>query len=94
VTTLKIDRSFVDGLAGPDAGARNIVEWITGLADALRLEVVAEGVETADQLRELDRINAHLAQGFLWARPLPAGDVAAWYAALPQAGTVREPTLF
>lgn len=94
VTTLKIDRSFVDGLGGTDADAGNIVEWITGLADALRLEVVAEGVETADQLRELDRLNAHLAQGFLWARPLPADDVAGWCAGLPPAGAVHEPRLF
>jgi predicted signal transduction protein with EAL and GGDEF domain len=82
VTTLKIDRSFIDGLDGTDAGAGNIVEWITGLADALRLNVVAEGVETPAQLHELDRLNAQLAQGFLWAEPLPAAEVAGWHAAL------------
>ena len=77
VDELKIDRSFVDGL-GQEPEDTAIVAAIMGLASALGLEVVAEGVETAVQARELLRLGAHVGQGYLWSRPLsPAGIAAA-----------------
>ena len=68
---LKIDRSFVaDVDGGPDQAA--ITQAIIKLARSLRLEVVAEGVETAGQRDELDRLGCQMAQGFLYSNPVPA----------------------
>ena len=69
---LKIDRSFVDGL-GDDPEDTAIVTAIISLARALGLRVVAEGVETERQLAELRRLGCDRAQGFMFARPRPAG---------------------
>jgi diguanylate cyclase (GGDEF)-like protein len=71
VDVLKIDRSFIDGLGtDPEDGA--IVLAIVSLARALRLEVVAEGVEHLHQLEALQRLGCNAVQGFLLARPVPA----------------------
>jgi EAL domain-containing protein (putative c-di-GMP-specific phosphodiesterase class I) len=77
VDVLKIDRSFVDGL-GSDPHDTSIVQAITALADAMALEILAEGVETSCQLDALVELGCPLAQGFLWSRPLPADDATAW----------------
>jgi diguanylate cyclase (GGDEF)-like protein len=71
VDTLKIDRGFVREL-GTDEGDQAIVRSIMSLADAFKLEVVAEGVETADAARTLLDFNCYRAQGFLLSRPLEA----------------------
>jgi diguanylate cyclase (GGDEF)-like protein len=71
VDSLKIDRSFIDGLGtDPEDGA--IVLAIVSLAQALRLGVVAEGVEHFHQLEALHRLGCDAVQGFLLARPAPA----------------------
>lgn len=70
VSFLKVDRSFVDGLA-PESEDIPIVQAVLGLADAMGLRVVAEGVETSEQLEELSRLGCHLAQGYFFAKPLP-----------------------
>jgi diguanylate cyclase (GGDEF)-like protein len=66
---LKVDRSFVEGL-GRDAEATAIVEAVAGIARGMGLELVGEGVEDPGQLRELERLAAHRAQGFLLGRPM------------------------
>jgi diguanylate cyclase (GGDEF)-like protein/PAS domain S-box-containing protein len=69
---LKIDRSFVadiDGRGGP------IVDAVVRLARAFSLPVVGEGVETEEQLAELRRLGCELAQGFLFAKPLPEAEL-------------------
>ena len=71
---LKIDRSFVDGL-GKDDNDTVLVSGMVGLAHALGLKVVAEGVETAEQLARLREMGCDVAQGYLISRPVPA-DVA------------------
>lgn len=71
VDTLKIDRGFVREL-GTDEGDQAIVRSIMSLADAFRLEVVAEGVETAAAARILLDFDCYRAQGFLLSRPLEA----------------------
>ncbi|GAC1597554.1 MAG: hypothetical protein NVS3B21_22280 [Acidimicrobiales bacterium] len=76
VDELKIDRSFIDGL-GQEPEDTAIVAAIMGLANALGLEVVAEGVETAVQAGELLRLGAHLGQGYLWSRPLNPDAISA-----------------
>ena len=68
---LKIDRSFVTPVAD-DASAAAIVESVVRLGHALGLLVVAEGVETADQLSTLRDLGCDLAQGFYLARPAAA----------------------
>jgi diguanylate cyclase (GGDEF)-like protein/PAS domain S-box-containing protein len=73
---LKIDRSFVDAL-GVEQERTAIVEAIVGMARALSLEVIAEGVENEAQLAELIRLGCDQAQGHLFSRPLPAEKVAA-----------------
>jgi diguanylate cyclase (GGDEF)-like protein len=65
---LKIDKSFVDGL-GTDPDATAIVAAVMGMAHALGLRVVAEGVETADQLARLRTLGCDEIQGYYFARP-------------------------
>ncbi|HET9771743.1 MAG TPA: EAL domain-containing protein [Acidimicrobiia bacterium] len=71
VNVLKIDQAFVGGL-GRDASDTAIVRSVVDLAHALGLTVVAEGVETADQAAHLGQLGCDLAQGYYFARPLPA----------------------
>jgi diguanylate cyclase (GGDEF)-like protein/PAS domain S-box-containing protein len=79
---LKIDRSFVDGL-GTSQQETAIVHAVVGMARALSLGVVAEGVETEAQLAELRRLRCDSAQGYLFARPLPADEAGALLAGKP-----------
>ena len=69
----KIDQSFVRNMA-TDTHDRIVVETILAMAKALKLETVAEGVETAEQMTMLRSMGATLAQGFLYARPMPFED--------------------
>jgi diguanylate cyclase (GGDEF)-like protein/PAS domain S-box-containing protein len=71
---LKIDRSFVDGL-GVEQERTAIVEAVIGMARALSLDSIAEGVESEAQLAELRRLGCDYAQGHLFSRPLPAEKV-------------------
>ena len=71
---LKIDKSFVDGL-GRDAHDTAIVAAVVAMAHALDLRVVAEGVETADQLARLRALGCEEAQGYHLARPGPPATV-------------------
>jgi EAL domain-containing protein (putative c-di-GMP-specific phosphodiesterase class I) len=73
VDTLKIDRSLV---ASPDAGAAALVDLVAHAAHAFGLTVVGEGVESEEQLRALGLSGCDFAQGYLFARPRPAGELA------------------
>jgi len=76
IDQLKIDQSFVrDITTDPDAAA--ICVAIVGLAHNLRLEVIAEGVETEAQMQFLRQRDCDEMQGYLFSRPLPAADFAA-----------------
>jgi EAL domain-containing protein (putative c-di-GMP-specific phosphodiesterase class I) len=72
---LKIDRSFVDAL-GIEQEATAIVEAIIGMARALSLEVIAEGVESEVQLAELRRLNCDYGQGHLFQAAMPEREVS------------------
>jgi diguanylate cyclase (GGDEF)-like protein/PAS domain S-box-containing protein len=74
VDTLKIDRSFVDGL-GREAEDCAIVEAIQGLAASLGMTTSAEGVEETVQLEVLRRLGCPRAQGYLFSRPKPAEEL-------------------
>jgi diguanylate cyclase (GGDEF)-like protein/PAS domain S-box-containing protein len=69
VDALKIDRSFVNSLLLPNRPA--IVESILALARTLNTSVVAEGIESDIQARELERLGCTHAQGYLFSKPLP-----------------------
>jgi EAL domain-containing protein (putative c-di-GMP-specific phosphodiesterase class I) len=71
IDTLKIPKPFIDGVAGgPERSA--LARAILDLAGALGLEVVAEGIEEAEQARELRRLGCRVGQGFHFARAVPA----------------------
>jgi diguanylate cyclase (GGDEF)-like protein len=84
VDELKIDQSFVQAMA-TDASARAIVRAIIDLADALKLRVVAEGVEDRATWDVLAGLGCEVAQGYLISRPVAAGDLEAW---IPDVGQV------
>jgi diguanylate cyclase (GGDEF)-like protein len=70
VDTLKIDRSFVDDMVS-GVGGLTVVSVIINLAHALKLNVVAEGVATEEQLRQLRLMRCDEIQGFLFGKPVP-----------------------
>jgi EAL domain-containing protein (putative c-di-GMP-specific phosphodiesterase class I) len=74
VDAVKVDRSFVDGLAldGDDSA---IVAAVTGMARALRLTTIAEGVESIGQLFALRRLGCDVAQGFFFTTPQPPAHI-------------------
>jgi diguanylate cyclase (GGDEF)-like protein len=75
IDKLKIDRMFVKDLMSCSDDA-SIVQAIISLAHSLRLKVVAEGVETAEQLRSLRAMGCDQYQGFHFSPPLPANEFA------------------
>ena len=76
LTVVKIDQSFVQGL-GSDRDDERIVASVVDLAANLGLRSIAEGVETQGQLDRLRELGCDQAQGFHFARPMPADDVPA-----------------
>ena len=82
---LKIDKTFVSGLA-TDLNSRTLVKTIIAMAVALDLEVVAEGVETVQQLHALADLNCGQAQGFLISHPVPPQEIPAALAELNKLG--------
>lgn len=69
--TLKIDRSFIHELSSGSDGL-DIVKAITEMAHSLRLEVIAEGVETEEQLFQVRELGCKYVQGFLFSKPVKA----------------------
>lgn len=80
VHALKIAGSFVEGLraGSPDSVDARIVTALVSLAHTLKLDVIAEGVETSEQAELLRHIGADSAQGWLYAKPGPPEDVEHW----------------
>ena len=76
VDQLKVDRSFVAGLT-TSSQDRAIVASVISLGHALGIQVVAEGVETTDQLAALGELGCDLAQGYNWDQPAPPDVVGA-----------------
>ena len=65
----KIDKSFIDGIVGQEK-EREILNSIISLAQNIGLDVVAEGVETEEQLKYLLSSNCHIIQGYLFSKPV------------------------
>lgn len=82
VGALKIDRSFVRGLLTDESDAE-IVRAIIALGRNLGIEIVAEGVETEEELQYLRTLGCSYVQGYLIARPAPAETIEAFLAAWP-----------
>lgn len=75
ISTLKIDRSFVTRMSEESDGAE-IVRAIIALARNMQMQVVAEGIETLEQLEQLRTMNCDFGQGFLFSKAIPSGEVA------------------
>lgn len=84
IDTLKIDRSFIQSVT-TDRYRAELVRSIVSIARCLDQQVVAEGVETADQAEFLLAHGCELVQGYLYSRPLPQDRMA------PHMGTVLSP---
>ncbi|MGC0151127.1 putative bifunctional diguanylate cyclase/phosphodiesterase [Chromobacterium vaccinii] len=89
VDTLKIDQSFIRNISSDEKDTA-LCDTIAYLAHRMGLQVVAEGVETAEQLTFLTSIHVDVVQGYLLCKPLPAAEVEAFLLhrpdTLPQAG--------
>ncbi|CUW39749.1 puatative Signal transduction protein [Magnetospirillum sp. XM-1] len=72
--TLKVDRSFMIGMLERQE-RKVLVETIVAMASGLGLKVIAEGVETPEQLAHLAAIGCDMAQGYLFSRPVPAAEI-------------------
>jgi EAL domain-containing protein (putative c-di-GMP-specific phosphodiesterase class I) len=75
IDTLKIDQAFVADVGSADGGA--IVDAIIALAKTLNLQVVAEGVETIEQVEYLMAQDCQLLQGFYFSKAVPVAEVPA-----------------
>jgi EAL domain-containing protein (putative c-di-GMP-specific phosphodiesterase class I) len=80
VDVLKLDQGFVAGLAA-ESDDMVIAAAVIVMAQALGLEVVAEGVETASQHEVLRAMGCDQVQGYLFSHPLPADELLAWVSA-------------
>lgn len=87
VRQLKIDRSFVRDLPG-DAEAEVIARTIVGMGRSLRLDIVAEGIETEHQADFFKGIWCNLAQGYFYAHPLNSSVLLVWAERWQATGTV------
>ena len=77
VDRLKIDQSFIGGLKLPGSRDGAIVRAVVNIGRELDIEVLAEGVETIEQVRQLREDGCNLVQGYYFSRPLSAEDFEA-----------------
>ncbi len=88
VTKLKIDRSFVTKMV-PQADRHGIVKTILDLAGNMKMDVVAEGVETEEQLAQLREMKCSLIQGYLFSKPLDQASIEAYLRSFQTCQTSR-----
>ena len=88
VNTLKIDRSFVGDIRA-EQGDASIINAIVAMARGLRLDLIAEGVETRTQLRYLKSQGCTEVQGYIFSRPVPADELHAMLGQDPFVRLVR-----
>ena len=74
IQCIKIDRAFVNDVV-TETATQNIVRTIIAMASAMGADVVAEGIETTEQLAQLTSLECHRAQGYLFSRPVSVDDV-------------------
>lgn len=78
VNALKIDRSFVRNIAD-NADHRTIVSSIISLAHLMKHKVIAEGIDTEEQVKLLRQLGCDEIQGYFFSHPLPAGEFEEWW---------------
>lgn len=78
IDELKIDKSFIDKVLD-NASGQSIVQSIIGLGHSLDINIVAEGVESAEQLHVLKSMGVNAVQGFLFAKPLTHSNYLKWH---------------
>jgi diguanylate cyclase (GGDEF)-like protein len=78
-STIKIDRSFVQGAAANAAESTAIIRAVVALAESLGMSTTAEGVETEEELAMIRRLGCRKIQGYLFGRPMPARDAQALF---------------
>jgi diguanylate cyclase (GGDEF)-like protein len=92
LSRLKVDKSFVDNVA-ENENDRAVVKAIISLGKNLNLRVIAEGVETAEQVAFLRDNGCDEIQGYYVAKPMAPGEVEAWLASRPLAGAGQSSAL-
>ena len=88
IDALKIDRSFVSPL-GSDRRSTELVRTIVLMGTNLGLEIIAEGIETAEQWEHLQRAGCTYGQGYLFSRPLPGAEATAFVGAASSVPMLR-----
>ena len=83
VDTLKIDRSFIKDIP-EDRDDMEISSAIIAMAQKLNLKLVAEGVETEEQIQFLSRNNCFVIQGYYFSKPLPEGNISTFFSEFEQ----------
>ncbi|MNI62347.1 Oxygen sensor protein DosP [compost metagenome] len=81
ITTLKIDKSFIDSIDTPNN--MSLASSIVTIGHDMGLNVTAEGVETQEQLAFLERTSCDKVQGYFISRPIPENEVAGWISGRP-----------
>ncbi|MBO0959006.1 EAL domain-containing protein [Neobacillus sp. MM2021_6] len=74
VNTIKIDKSFIRDISKESSNSQTLISAIISLSQGLNMSVVAEGVETKEQLEILEKFHCDEAQGYLYSPPVPAVD--------------------
>ncbi len=74
ISSLKIDQLFITDITS-NADSESITRAIISMAHSLKLKVVAEGIETVEQMRFLEALNCDYGQGYLFSRPVPASEL-------------------
>jgi EAL domain-containing protein (putative c-di-GMP-specific phosphodiesterase class I) len=73
-TTIKVDRSFVQGAATGNPESLAIIRAVVAMADALEMSTTAEGVETEDELAMIRKLGCDKIQGYFFGRPMPIAE--------------------
>ena len=89
VDAIKIDKMFIDAIS-TERHSHTIIETLLELARTMKMEVIAEGVENFEQVEYLQKKGVHLAQGYVFAPPLPASSYLALVEAMD--GAARKQT--
>jgi EAL domain-containing protein (putative c-di-GMP-specific phosphodiesterase class I) len=88
ISCLKIDKTFVQEMA-TSLRSHEIVQSSINLAWSIGLSTIAEGIEDEDTARRLNDLGCNIAQGYFFARPMPASAVAAWLKQAQAEGRLR-----
>jgi len=72
--TLKLDRTFVTSENYNSSASKGVIGSIVSLADSLNMDIVAEGIETQEQLDFIISLNINIIQGYFCSKPIPAND--------------------